>query len=55
VYLTEPGRSLYEPALQVWHDLAERTVRGMTEIERVLFYRLLQQAVDNLVSDHDEP
>jgi len=55
VYLTERGRSLYEPALQVWHDLAERTVRGMTEIEQVLFYRLLQQAVANLVSDDDEP
>jgi Transcriptional regulators len=55
VYLTERGRSLYEPALQVWHALAERTVRGMTEIEQVLFSRLIQQAVANLVSDDDEP
>lgn len=55
VYLTERGRSLYEPALQIWHALAERTVRGMTEIEQVLFRRLIQQAVANLVSDDDEP
>lgn len=55
VYLTERGRCLYEPALQVWHALAERTVRGMTEIEQVLFRRLLQQAVANLVSDDETP
>jgi DNA-binding MarR family transcriptional regulator len=54
VYLTERGSSLYEPALQVWNALTERTVRGMTDIEQVLFRRLLQQAVENLVSDEDE-
>lgn len=55
IYLTERGRSLYEPAHQIWQSLVERTVRGMTEIEQVLFRRLLQQAVANLVSDDDEP
>ncbi len=55
VYLTERGRSLYEPALQVWLALAERTVRGMTDIEKVLFRRLMQQALANLISDDDTP
>jgi DNA-binding MarR family transcriptional regulator len=54
VYLTERGCSLYKPALQVWNALTERTVRGMNDIEQVLFRRLLQQAVENLVSDEDE-
>lgn len=54
VYLTERGCSVYKPALQVWNALTERTVRGMNDIEQVLFRRLLQQAVENLVSDEDE-
>ncbi len=53
VYLTEHGRSLYKPALQVWQTLAARTIHRMTEIEQVLFRRLLEQAIANLVSDDD--
>ena len=50
VYLTEKGRELYAPALKVWQDLETRTLRGMTEIEKALLRRLLQQAVSNLLS-----
>ena len=48
VYLTEKGRELHAPALKVWQDLETRTLRGMTEIEKALLRRLLQQAVSNL-------
>lgn len=48
VYLTEEGRALYVPALKVWQDLETQTFRGMTEIEKALLRRLLQQAVSNL-------
>jgi len=48
VYLTEKGRALYTPALKVWQDVETRTQRGMTEIEKALLRRLLQQIVSNL-------
>jgi len=48
VYLTEAGRALYEPAVQVWKDLDARTRLHMTELEQALLRRLLQQALDNL-------
>jgi MarR family transcriptional regulator, organic hydroperoxide resistance regulator len=48
VYLTEKGRALYAPALKVWQDLETQTLRGMTEVEKALLRRLLQQAVSNL-------
>ncbi len=48
VYLTEKGRALYAPALNVWQEMETRTLRGMTEIEQVLLRRLLQQMVSNL-------
>ena len=48
VYLTEAGRALYEPAMQVWKDLDERTCHRMTDIEQALLRRLLAQALSNL-------
>ena len=48
VYLTEKGRALYAPALKVWQDVETRMLRGMTEIEKALLRRLLQQTVSNL-------
>jgi len=48
VYLTEQGRALYEPALEVWKDLEARTFSHMTDIECALLRRLLQQAIFNL-------
>ena len=47
VYLTEAGRALYEPAMQVWKNLDTRTCLHMTELEQALLRRLLQQALAN--------
>ena len=55
VYLTEHGRALYGPALQIWHEVMERTVQGMPDVEQALFRRLLQQAVANLTLHEDGP
>ena len=48
VYLTEKGRALYAPALNVWQDVEARMLHGMTEIEQAFLRRLLQQMVSNL-------
>ncbi len=48
VSLTEKGRALYAPALGVWQEMETRTLHGMTEIEKALLRRLLQQMVSNL-------
>lgn len=47
VYLTEAGRALYEPAMQVWKDLDDRTCYHMTDIEQAFLRRLLAQALSN--------
>ena len=43
VYLTEQGRALEQPVQQVWHQLEERTVAGLSTTEQVLLRRLLVQ------------
>lgn len=48
VYLTEAGRALYEPAMQVWKNIDACTCLHMTELEQALLRRLLQQALANL-------
>jgi DNA-binding MarR family transcriptional regulator len=48
VYLTEHGRALCEPALQVWKVLEERLWGGLTVTERTLLRRLLQHVVASL-------
>jgi len=55
VYLTEHGRAMYDPALQIWQELTERTVQGMPDVEQALFRRLLQQAVANLTLHENGP
>ncbi len=47
VYLTEKGRSLGEPALEIWKDLDACLVQGMNQAEKLLFRRLLVQAAAN--------
>ena len=44
VYLTEKGRSLGEPALQIWKDIDSYLVQGMSQAEQLLFRRLIVQA-----------
>ncbi|UUZ92144.1 MarR family transcriptional regulator [Paenibacillus sp. P25] len=48
VYLTELGRELYEPAMQVWKHLDDRICLNMTELEQAPLRRLLHQGLANL-------
>lgn len=48
VYLTARGRALVKPVLDVWNEMEERLVQGMSEAERVLLRRLLLQVLSNL-------
>lgn len=48
VYLTEQGRALYEPTVQMWKALEARLVQGLTETEQLLLRRLLIHLVSNL-------
>ena len=48
VYLTERGRSLERPVLDVWKKLEAQTVAGLSATEQALLSRLLQQVSANL-------
>ena len=48
VYLTERGRSLEQPVLDVWKKLESQTVAGLSATEQALLSRLLQQVSANL-------
>ncbi len=48
VYLTTRGRALLKPVIEVWRQAEERLVQGMTDAERALLRRLLQQVLVNL-------
>jgi len=48
VYLTERGRSLEQPVLEVWKELEAQTVAGLSATEQALLYRLLLQVSSNL-------
>jgi MarR family transcriptional regulator, organic hydroperoxide resistance regulator len=48
VYLTERGRSLEQPVLDVWKKLEAQTVAGLSATEQALLSRLLQQVSANL-------
>lgn len=48
VYLTAHGRALLKPVIEVWTQAEDRIVQGMTEAERALLRRLLQQVLANL-------
>ena len=48
VYLTARGRALVKPVLDVWNEMEERLVQGMSEAERVLLRSLLLQVLSNL-------
>ena len=49
VYLTSKGRALQVQVQKVWDDLEILTVRGLSEVERALLRRLLDQIYGNLV------
>jgi DNA-binding MarR family transcriptional regulator len=48
VYLTERGRALEQPVLDVWKQLEARTVAGLSLTEQTLLHRLLLQVAANL-------
>ena len=48
VYLTERGRALEQPVLEVWRQLEAQTVGGLSSTERALLHRLLMQVSANL-------
>lgn len=48
VYLTERGRALEQPVLEVWKHLEAQTVAGLSPTEQALLRRLLMQVSANL-------
>ena len=48
VYLTERGRALEQPVLEVWKQLETQTVAGLSPTEQALLRRLLMQVSANL-------
>lgn len=48
VYLTERGRALEQPVLDVWKQLEAQTVAGLSLTEQALLHRLLMQVLTNL-------
>src|SRR5262245_60721734 len=48
VYLTESGRALQAPVLQIWNELEHATVSGLSEVEIALMVRLFDQIDANL-------
>lgn len=48
VYLTERGRALEKPILEVWKQLETQTVANLSATEQALLRRLLMQVLTNL-------
>ena len=48
VHLTEHGRTLVRPVLEIWNDAERRLVKDLSEAERLLLRRLLRQLQSNL-------
>src|SRR5256712_2177258 len=48
VYLSERGRALEQPVLEVWKQLEAQTVAGLSLTEQALLHRLLMQVLTNL-------
>jgi DNA-binding MarR family transcriptional regulator len=48
VYLTERGRALEQPVLEVWKQLEAQTVANLSPTEQALLHRLLMQVSTNL-------
>ena len=48
VYLTEQGRALKEPVMQIWQAQQQSLLNGLMPEERLLMRRLLQQMLGNI-------
>ncbi len=52
VYLTPKGRALEEPVTRLWKDVEAKTVKGLSESEKLLLRRLLMQMQQNLADEN---
>jgi MarR family transcriptional regulator, organic hydroperoxide resistance regulator len=48
IFLTEAGKKLEQPVLQIWQNLEDRTMHGISEVETALLRRMLLQMQENL-------
>jgi DNA-binding MarR family transcriptional regulator len=48
VYLTDQGRALKEPVMQIWQAQQKSLLNGLLPEERLLMRRLLQQMLGNI-------
>ncbi len=48
VYLTPRGRALKDPVEKIWRDLETRSMQGLSEVEKALMLRLLDQIYENI-------
>lgn len=48
VYLTAQGKALREPVVEVWQNLENQFLRGLSEMEQALLRRLFMQLLENL-------
>ena len=51
IYLTQEGRNLHGPVLEVWAELESIIMADLTTDERILLRRLLLQVYQNLKSE----
>ena len=51
IYLTQEGRNLHGPVLEVWAELESIIMADLTTDERILLRRLLLQVYQNLMSE----
>jgi DNA-binding MarR family transcriptional regulator len=50
VYLTEKGRALEQPILDIWYGLDRTMIAGLTDVEKAVLRRLLMQIHANLTT-----
>lgn len=48
IHLTEEGHKLREPLENLWREIGERTMRGLSEEERATLHDLLSKVQENL-------
>ena len=49
VYLTEKGLAVREPIEQIWHKQQDKLLKGLTDEDRILLHKFLQQMEKNLL------
>lgn len=49
VYLTDKGRELHEPVVQIWKKQQEKLLEGILPEERLMLRRLMKQIAENII------